>query len=131
MVPGAFVLLPALPLTPNGKIDRAALPTRPRLSAAFAVPADDIERELAALWGALLGVADVGVNDDFFELGGQSLVAVRLFQQMARKYDVDLPLASLFHAPTVAKCAALLRATLDARRGELLARWRPSSSWSR
>ena len=121
MVPGAFVLLPALPLTPNGKIDRAALPTRPRLSAAFAAPADDIERELAALWSALLGVADVGVNDDFFELGGQSLVAVRLFQQMAKKYDVDLPLASLFHAPTVAKCAALLRATLDARRGKLLA----------
>jgi acyl transferase domain-containing protein/thioesterase domain-containing protein/acyl carrier protein len=83
--------------------------TRPSVSAAFAPPGDDIERELASLWKGLLGIAEVGVNDDFFELGGQSLVAVRLFQRIEKRYGVELPLSTLFQAPTIAECAALLR----------------------
>lgn len=86
--------------------------TRPTVSATFAPPRDEVERELASMWKALLGVADVGVNDDFFELGGQSLVAVRLFQRIGKKYGVDLPLATLFQAPTIAECAGLLRTAL-------------------
>jgi acyl carrier protein len=85
--------------------------TRPSVSATSAAR-DDIERELASLWRVLLGVAEVGVNDDFFELGGQSLVAVRLFQRIGKKYGVDLPLSTLFQAPTIAECAALLRGML-------------------
>jgi thioesterase domain-containing protein/acyl carrier protein len=83
--------------------------TRPSVSATFAEPRDDVERELASLWESLLGVAQVGIHDDFFELGGQSLVAVRLFQRIGKKYGVELPLSTLFQAPTIAECAALLR----------------------
>jgi acyl transferase domain-containing protein/thioesterase domain-containing protein/acyl carrier protein len=83
--------------------------TRPSVSATFATPRDEIERELASLWQGLLGVSEVGINDDFFELGGQSLVAVRLFQRIGKKYGVDLPLSTLFQAPTIAECATLLR----------------------
>jgi thioesterase domain-containing protein/NAD(P)-dependent dehydrogenase (short-subunit alcohol dehydrogenase family)/acyl carrier protein len=86
--------------------------TRPSVSATFAAPRDEVERELASQWKTLLGVADVGVNDDFFELGGQSLVAVRLFQRIGRKYGVELPLSALFQAPTIAECATLLRERL-------------------
>lgn len=86
--------------------------TRPNVSAAFAPPRDDIERELAALWKGLLGVAEVGVNDDFFELGGQSLVAVRLFQRISKKFGVELPLSTLFQAPSIAECAVVLREAL-------------------
>jgi thioesterase domain-containing protein/aryl carrier-like protein len=86
--------------------------TRPSVSATFAPPRDEVERELASMWKALLGVAEVGVNDDFFELGGQSLVAVRLFQRIGKKYGVELPLATLFQAPTIAECAELLRTAL-------------------
>jgi thioesterase domain-containing protein/NAD(P)-dependent dehydrogenase (short-subunit alcohol dehydrogenase family)/acyl carrier protein len=82
---------------------------RPSVSATFASPRDDIEREIASLWKGLLGVAEVGVNDDFFELGGQSLIAVRLFQRIEKKYGVLLPLSTLFQAPTIAECAVLLR----------------------
>jgi thioesterase domain-containing protein/acyl carrier protein len=64
------------------------------------------------LWKGLLGVAEVGINDDFFELGGQSLIAVRLFQRLGKKYGVELPLSTLFQAPTIAECATLLRDAL-------------------
>jgi len=83
--------------------------TRPNVGAKFAAPRDEVERELASLWQALLGVSTVGIDDDFFELGGQSLVAVRLFQRIGRKYGVDMPLSTLFQAPTIAQCATLLR----------------------
>jgi len=86
--------------------------TRPSVSATYAAPRDEVEKELAGLWQSLLGVAEVGINDDFFELGGQSLVAVRLFQRVSKKYGVDLPLSTLFQAPTIADCASLLRETL-------------------
>jgi thioesterase domain-containing protein/acyl carrier protein len=85
---------------------------RPGAGATFVAPRDEIERELVSLWRGLLGVADIGVNDDFFELGGQSLVAVRLFQRIGKKYGVRLPLATLFQAPTIAECATLLRERL-------------------
>jgi acyl transferase domain-containing protein len=75
-------------------------------------PGTPIEREIAALWRELLGVRRVGRDDDFFELGGQSLIAVRLFARLRKKYDVDLPLSTLFEAPTVAQCAAVIAARL-------------------
>jgi acyl transferase domain-containing protein/thioesterase domain-containing protein len=98
----------------------APLFTRPNLSATFVAPRDTLERELAGLWGELLGVADIGVQDDFFELGGQSLIAVRMFHRIGKKYGVELPLATLFQAPTIAECAALLRAQLGPAAAESL-----------
>jgi thioesterase domain-containing protein/NAD(P)-dependent dehydrogenase (short-subunit alcohol dehydrogenase family) len=90
-----------------------ALFARPSLSATFAEPRDEVERELAAIWRDLLGVSEVGVHDDFFELGGQSLVAVRMFHRIGKKFGVDLQLASLFEAPTIAHVASLLRSRMD------------------
>ena len=85
---------------------------RPAVSAVYLAPRDDIERELGAMWSELLGASEIGVNDDFFELGGQSLVAVRLFQRIGKKFGVDLPMATLFQAPTIAECATVIRSRL-------------------
>jgi thioesterase domain-containing protein/aryl carrier-like protein len=75
-------------------------------------PSDPIEREIAAIWRDLLGVTEIGVHDDFFDLGGQSLVAIRLLHRIEKKYGVELPLATLFEAPTIAAYATLLRSRL-------------------
>lgn len=85
---------------------------RPSVSTNFVPPSDAIEHDLAAMWCGLLGLQQVGVHDDFFELGGQSLVAVRLFQRIGKQYGVELPLAALFEAPTIAACATLIRQEL-------------------
>ena len=81
---------------------------RPDLGTSFVGPRTDLERDLCEMWTLLLGVNDIGVHDDFFELGGQSLVAVRLFSRIRKHYRVDLPLSTLFEAPTVAQCAAII-----------------------
>jgi acyl transferase domain-containing protein len=107
------------------KVDAEAQPTdddgtetggpqyeRPNLSADFVAPATPIERELSTMWRELLGVERVGRDDDFFELGGQSLIAVRLFTRMKKRYSIDLPLSTLFEAPTIAQCAAIVAAKL-------------------
>jgi acyl transferase domain-containing protein/thioesterase domain-containing protein/aryl carrier-like protein len=81
---------------------------RPELVTTYVAPRNDLERELCELWKQLLGVAEIGVHDDFFELGGQSLVAVRLFSRIRKQYKVDLPLSTLFEAPTIAQCAEII-----------------------
>ena len=85
---------------------------RPNVGSAFVAPRDDVERELAAMWRHLLGAAEVGIHDDYFELGGQSLVAVRLFHRITKTWGVELPMATLFQAPTIAQCADILRSRL-------------------
>lgn|GEM_PF-6653127 len=116
MRPQFVEVLECLPKTPNGKIDRRALP-EPSREVSTAVgrhaPRTGVEAELCALWQRLLGTEVVGVDDDFFELGGSSLLAVRMFAEMHRRYGVDLPLATLIERPTVAALAeALSAATL-------------------
>lgn len=86
--------------------------SRPGLGTPYLAPRNEIERELAGHWRELLGVETVGVHDDFFELGGQSLVAVRLFNKIRKHYGVDLPLSTLFEAPTIARCSDILHAEL-------------------
>ncbi|MEY4577090.1 MAG: hypothetical protein RL701_1793, partial [Pseudomonadota bacterium] len=81
---------------------------RPELTSAFEAPATPSEVALAELWSELLGVAQIGVHDDFFELGGNSLVAVRLFAAIKKRFRVSLPLSSLFEAPTIRTLSALL-----------------------
>ena len=81
---------------------------RPDLDSDYAAPETDIERTLAAMWQDLLGVADVGIDDSFFDLGGHSLIAVRLFAQVKKAYRIDLPISVLFEAPSIRKIAALL-----------------------
>ena len=83
---------------------------RPDLDGSYVAPRSGIEERLAGIWENLLGVSPVGVEDSFFDLGGHSLIAVRLFAQVKREFKVEFPISVLFEAPTIAKCAALIAA---------------------
>ncbi|HSE18136.1 MAG TPA: amino acid adenylation domain-containing protein [Pyrinomonadaceae bacterium] len=110
MIPAAFVYLDALPLTSHGKIDRRALPApdaeRPALAEAFIAPRTPAEKSLASIWTKLLGINRIGVNDSYFELGGDSLLATQLASQVRSVFEVELPLVELFRHPTLAEMAA-------------------------
>jgi len=112
MLPSAFVSLDALPLTPNGKVDHHALPApncaRPQFEVAFVAPRNELELRLAEVWEQVLGVQPVGVTDNFFDLGGHSLLGVRLFAQIERITSQNLPLTALFQAPTIEQLARIL-----------------------
>jgi aryl carrier-like protein len=112
MVPEAFVLLDALPLTANGKLDRKALPTphAAPVAAPFVAPRSGTEAVLAQLWAELLQVERIGVHDDFFDLGGKSLVAMRMIGRLREAFGVDVPLRNLFEHPTVAGLAGVIDA---------------------
>lgn len=116
MVPAVYVFVPAMPITANGKIDKAALPapprTRPELDTPFVAPADGAERELAHLWSQVLGLDGIGARDDFFELGGDSLGAMRLLAQIQEHTGLRLELSELYSAPTP---ESLARALADDR----------------
>ncbi|HMJ26676.1 MAG TPA: thioesterase domain-containing protein [Pyrinomonadaceae bacterium] len=113
MVPSVFVLLEALPLSPTGKVDRQSLPPtddlKPATLRGFASATDALELKLTKIWEKVLGVRSISVNDNFFELGGHSLLAVRLFAQIEKSFGRDLPLATLFQAPTIKQLARVLR----------------------
>jgi amino acid adenylation domain-containing protein len=116
MLPSAYVLLHAIPLTPNGKVDRGALPdpTHATLAVDFVPPSTADEEAIAAVWRELLGADRVGADDDFFGLGGHSLVAVRAVDGVARALGVELPVSALFEAPTVRALAARVAAARQA-----------------
>lgn len=117
MIPSRLVPMAAMPLTPNGKVDRGALPNplgRAAASAVAAPPEIGIEGQLAAIWSDLLHVADVDRDDDFFDLGGYSLITVRLLRRIEQAFGRTLELAQLMRASTLAGMAALI-ATDDAR----------------
>jgi len=115
MVPSAFVLLDALPLTPNGKIDRKALPAPERAraletAATFAAPTSDAEREIAGVWRELLGVAEVGIDDNFFDLGANSLMMVQASARLRAVLGKPVSLVQLFQFTTVRALAGALGA---------------------
>ncbi|HXJ38359.1 MAG TPA: amino acid adenylation domain-containing protein [Bryobacteraceae bacterium] len=108
MIPASFMVLEAMPLTPNGKLDRKALPAPERASQnVHAEPVTPIEKKLAALWQQVLRVERVGLHDNFFELGGDSLNVAEMAAHFPAQFEMELPLGSLFDAPTVAALAAL------------------------
>jgi aspartate racemase len=112
MVPAAFVPLEALPLMPSGKLNHRALPSpesvRPVLDNVFVAPRSPVEARLAEIWTSLLGIEPVGVHDDFFALGGHSLSAMQVISRLRTTFQVDLPLLTLFEAPTIAGLALAL-----------------------
>jgi amino acid adenylation domain-containing protein len=132
LVPGAIVFLGALPLLPNGKVDRRALPeppeTRPELGAAYVAPRDEVERVLAELWEATLGVRPIGVTDGFVQLGGHSLGALRLAARVRQRFQRDLPLAVLLEDATIEQLAALLRRPVPADPASPLVAFRPGGT---
>ena len=112
MVPTAFVVMEALPLTPNGKVDRKVLPApelrSARMKAEHVAPRNTTEKSLTAIWSQVLGVKDLGVHDNFFDLGGHSILGIQLLAQVERQFGRKLALNALFQAPTVATLAAML-----------------------
>lgn len=107
MMPAGFVFLDALPLLPNGKIDRGALRHLDHSSDAAAVPPrTPVEEAVAGIWQLLMGRAEIGVHDSFYDLGGHSLLAMQVVSRIRSTLAVDLPLRALFEAPTVAQLAA-------------------------
>ena len=110
MMPAAFVALEVLPLTPNGKVDWRALPAPRGLRTAAdasdrVLPRTDVEREIAGVWARALGFDGVGVHDDFFALGGHSLMAAQVAAELASQCGITLPLSVLFEKPTIAELA--------------------------
>jgi amino acid adenylation domain-containing protein len=118
MVPSAIIPLERLPLTPNGKIDRRALPEpvqdRPQLGIEHAAPQSALEVQLSAIWAEVLGRQDVGIHDNFFDLGGNSLLAMRLQARIGSLLGDTLPLGRLFALPSIAALAA----EIESRRGQ-------------
>jgi amino acid adenylation domain-containing protein len=117
MVPASFTVLDALPLTASGKTDRTALPEpsgrRPDLGARFVAPEDGLEYVLAEMWRALLGVERVGSRDNFFDLGGHSLLMAEFRTRLAAGPGHDLTMVELFQHPTVGSLAAYLSGSRD------------------
>jgi hypothetical protein len=116
MVPTAFVALPALPLTANGKVDREALPepeAARTLATAFESPRNEREQAIAATWQEVLRVERVGLDDNFFDLGGNSLLVMRVHSRLQAAGETGLRVVDLFRCPTVRGLAAHLDGAIE------------------
>jgi aspartate racemase len=112
MVPARIVPIDTIPLTPNGKLDRRALPEPvDEPVEATSAARDELEETLIELWGEVLNRANVGIHDDFFDLGGYSLLATRLFALLEERTGQRIPVATLFQSPTIAQLADTIRSS--------------------
>jgi amino acid adenylation domain-containing protein len=118
MVPSAFMILPQIPLSPNGKADRRALPDpeaiRPELEAGYVPPRSEIERAIAAIWQEVLKLEQVGTRDNFFDLGGHSLLMVQVHTRLREIVEREISMVDLFKYPTISALAEFLS---DEQRG--------------
>ena len=122
MIPSRFMWLDALPLTAGGKVDRRALRdpgnSRPELEHSYLAPRNRAEEELSQIWIEVLGLEEVGIYDNFFDLGGQSLAATRVVSRVIKRFQLEIPLRSLLQSPTVAEMAAVIAAHQAKKVGE-------------
>ncbi|MEK8072439.1 non-ribosomal peptide synthase/polyketide synthase [Rhodococcoides navarretei] len=128
MIPAAFVVLDALPRGVNGKLDRQALPEPQFETAEFRAPTNPVEEAVAAVFAEVLAVERVGLDDDFFALGGNSLIATQVVSRLGAALDTQVPVRSIFESPTVQSLARAIESEVGtgARRA-LTARTRPDS----
>src|SRR5262249_9659114 len=106
---------PALPTATAFSQDaglQTAMHPRPTVPVAYVAPASDVERALAAIWEELLGIVTIGVHDNFFDLGGHSLLLTRLISRLRERFDIDVPLHDVFRASTIAELADVITAQL-------------------
>ena len=112
LVPSSFVILESLPLSPHGKVDRQALPPPGiydvDLGGEYVAPSTPIEEDVARIFGAALGIDDVGIYDDFFDLGGHSLLVTQVVSRVNSAFQIELPVRALFDAPTVSGIVAAI-----------------------
>ena len=118
MIPSTVVRLEKLPLTRNGKVDRRALPVPEsvpqEVQAAYVAPRTQVERTMAAVWQEVLQVERVGVDDNFFDLGGHSLLMVKLHSTLREVFDQEISLIDIFRNPTI----SLLSKALSEQQGQ-------------
>ncbi|WP_052398221.1 non-ribosomal peptide synthetase [Streptomyces sp. NRRL F-5123] len=114
MLPDRFVGVERMPLTSSGKVDRNALPPLEESSTPFVAPRDACEAAIAQMWVGTLGLDRVGVHDDFFEVGGHSLIATRISTRIRETFGVSVPLRTLFEQRTVATLAGVVRDLVSA-----------------
>ncbi|MFB2772369.1 amino acid adenylation domain-containing protein [Pelatocladus sp. BLCC-F211] len=134
MLPSAFVILDALPLTPNGKVDRRSLPLpenlRPELTASFQPPQSEMEQQIAKFWQEVLHLDKVGIHDNFFDLGGHSLLMLQVNNKLRVILQRDIPVVTMFQNPTIYSLAEYLsqkpeeKSILEPMRDSLLERLR-------
>jgi acyl carrier protein len=125
MQPTAWAFLETLPLTANGKLDRALLPEPEAQRKVYEAPRSDIERSIAGIWSEVLGLERVGAHDNFFDLGGHSLLLARVHALLREKLNAEISIVELFRFPTIASLAERLSgegaradaAKLDRERG--------------
>lgn len=124
MVPSAIIELDRIPLTPAGKVNRRALPAPTRqdivAQGCHVAPRNDVEARLVTLWERTLGIEPIGIRDNFFHLGGHSLLVARLFSEMEANFGKRLPLATLFEAPTIEELAVILQGKEKSRQWKSL-----------
>jgi len=121
MIPAAFVVVDSLPLTPNGKLDRSALPRPDQAGpdlATYRPARTPAEETVVKIWADVLNVERVGIHDSFFDLGGHSLLATKVVSRVREAFHIDLPLRSIFQAPTVAELVAVITENQAKQLGE-------------
>ncbi len=117
MIPTAFMILEAFPLTSNGKVDRRALPMpdalRPELEVTYVVPQTEVEKTIASVWQKALNVKKIGIHDNFFEIGGHSLLLVTVHSQLQEMLNAELSTLDLFRYPTINSLAEYLNSSAN------------------
>jgi acyl carrier protein len=112
MIPKAFVLLEKFPLTPNGKVDRATLPApeslRSTATTTYVAPRTELEQTIATIWQEVLQIENVGLHDNFFDLGGHSLYVIQVHKKLQDQLNRELSVIELFRSPTISALAKQL-----------------------